>query len=89
MNGLAKNIFQKDITYYSKYQEFSGIFKMNDHISDNSIQISIKFTFTVYEFINVDEYILLSLFLYAYWIYWTILIIRNSLSNCELDLSYQ
>ena len=62
MNGLAKNIFQKDITYYSKYQEFSGIFKMNDHISDNSIQISIKFTFTVYEFINVDEYILLSFF---------------------------
>ena len=35
---------------------------MNDHISDNLIQISIKFTFTVYEFINVGEYTLLSLF---------------------------
>ena len=29
---------------------------------DNSIQINIKFTFTVYDYINVYEYILLHLF---------------------------
>ena len=34
-----------------KYREFSGIFTINDHISDNSIQINIKFTFTVHEYI--------------------------------------
>ena len=48
-NGLAKNILQKDIIYYSKYRESSGIFTVNDHVSDNSIQINIKLTFTVYE----------------------------------------
>ena len=40
-----------------KYPEFSGIFTINDHISDNSIQINIKFTFTVHEYIIVYEYI--------------------------------
>ena len=30
--------------------------------SDNSVQINIKFTFTVYEYIIVYEYILLHLF---------------------------
>ena len=45
--GIAwqKSILQKDITYYFKHREFSGIFTVNNHISDNSGQI--KFTFTV------------------------------------------
>ena len=60
-----KSIIQKDIIYYFKYREFSGIFTINDHISDNSIQINIKFTFTVYEYIIVYEYILLSNFIVA------------------------
>ena len=65
-NGLKKNyILQKGITYYFEYREFSGIFTINDHISDNSIQINIKFTFTVYEYIIVYEYILLSNFIVA------------------------
>ena len=55
-----KSMLQKNIIYYFKYQEFSGIFTINDHISDNSIQINIKFTFTVYEHIIAYEYILLS-----------------------------
>ena len=62
-NGLVKNIFQKDITYYSKYREFSGMCTINDHISDNSVHINIKFTFTMYEYIIVYEYIQFS-FLY-------------------------
>ena len=61
-----KSILQKDITYYSKYREFSGIFTINDHISDNSVQINIKFIFTVYEYIIVYEHILLSNFIYIY-----------------------
>ena len=36
-----------------KYREFSGIFTINDHISDNSVQINIKFTFTVHEYTNI------------------------------------
>ena len=66
-NGLAKSILQKDITYCFKYREFSGIFTVNYHISDNSVQINIKFTFTVYEYIIayvVYEHILLSNFIY-------------------------
>ena len=59
-------MLQKDITCYVKYREFSGIFTINDHISDNVIQINIKFTFTVYEYIIKHEYILLSNFLYIY-----------------------
>ena len=54
-----KIVLQKDIHYF-KYREFSGIFTINDHISDNSIQINIKFTFTVHEYVIVYEYILLS-----------------------------
>ena len=64
-----KSTLQKDKTYYSKYREFSGIFTINDHISDNSVQINIKFIFTVYEYIIVYEYILLSNFIYIYNIY--------------------
>ena len=44
-----KIIMQKDIIYYFKYREFSGIFTINDHISDNSIQINIKFTLSLVE----------------------------------------
>ena len=51
-----KSMLQKHI-YYFKYREFSGIFTINDNISHNSIQINIKFTFTVYEYIIVYEYI--------------------------------
>ena len=61
---MTKNTLQRDITYYFKYREFSGIFTINDHISDNSIQINIRFTSTVYEYIIVYEYILLSNFMY-------------------------
>ena len=63
-----KSMLHKDITYYFKYREFSGIFTVNDHISDNSIQINIKFTFTVCEYTVVYEYyeyILLSCFVYC------------------------
>ena len=42
-----------------KYPEFSGIFTINDHISDNSIQINIKFTFTVFTVSN-------SIYIYIY-----------------------
>ena len=70
-----KSIIQKDIIYYFKYREFSGIFTINDHISDNSVQINIKFTFTAYEY---NEYILLSylIFIYTYqeYIYITLFI---------------
>ena len=39
---------------------------INDHISDNSIKMNIKFTFTVYEYLIVYEYILLSNLIYIY-----------------------
>ena len=39
---------------------------INDHISDNSIKKNIKFTFTVYEYLIVYEYILLSNLIYIY-----------------------
>ena len=61
-----ESILQKDIINYFKYQEFSSIFIIKDHISDNSIQINIKFTFTVYEFITLYEYILLFNYIYIY-----------------------
>ena len=46
-----KSILQKDKTYYLKYQELQGIFTTNNHIFDNAIQINIKFTFIVCEYI--------------------------------------
>ena len=54
-----KSILQKDIIYYLKYPELSSIFTITDHMSDDSIQINSKFTFTVFEYIIVYEYILL------------------------------
>ena len=42
---------------------------INDHISDNSIKKNIKFTFTVYEYLIVYEYILLSNLIYIYILY--------------------
>ena len=62
-------MLQKDIAYYFKYREFSGIFTVNDHISDNSIQINIKLTFTVCEYVIVHEYILLFNFICNIYIY--------------------
>ena len=58
-----KSILKKDIIYCLKYQKFYVIFSINNHISNNSIQINIKFTFTMYEYTivhEVYEYILLS-----------------------------
>ena len=72
-NGLAKNILQKDIIYYFKYRELSGIFTINYHISDNSIQINTKFAFTVYEYILLSK--LIYIYIYAYYIYIYILYI--------------
>ena len=61
-----ESILQRDIIDYFKYQEFSSIFTIKDHISDNSIQINIKFTFTVYEYTTLYEYILLFNYIYIY-----------------------
>ena len=47
-----KSTLQKDIIYNSKYREFSGIFTINDHISDNSVQINIKFILSLVETAN-------------------------------------
>ena len=52
-----KSILQKDIIYYFKYREFSGIFAIKYRIFDNSMQINIKFTFTVYEYMLYIMYI--------------------------------
>ena len=65
-NGLAKNILQKDIIYYFKYRELSGIFTINYHISDNSIQINTKFVFTVYEYILLSKLIYIYIYIYIY-----------------------
>ena len=65
------------------------MFTINDHISDNSIQIKIKFTFTVYEYITAYEYILLSNLIYIYiYIYITYIIyIRSSFDlSCTDEL---
>ena len=37
------------MSYYFKYREFLGIFTINDNISDNSIQINIKFILSLVE----------------------------------------
>ena len=58
-----KSIIQTDIIYYFKYRQISGIFTIMIN-SDNSEQINIKFTFTVYEYIIVYGYILLSNLIY-------------------------
>ena len=63
---IGQILLQKNMKYYFKYGEFSGIFTINDNISDNSIQISIRFPFTVYEYKIVYEYILLSNNIYIY-----------------------
>ena len=52
-----KCVLQKDIIYYFKNPEFSGIFKINDVISDNSIQVNIKFIFTVNDYIPLSNFI--------------------------------
>ena len=57
-----KSILQKDITYYFKYWEFSGIFTIHDHIFDNSIQLNIKFTM----YMNISYYPILCIYIYIY-----------------------
>ena len=52
-----KSILQKDNIYYFKYRGFEGIVTINNHIFDNSIQINIKFTFIVHEYMIVYKYI--------------------------------
>ena len=64
MNCL-KSIFQKDIIYYFKYREFSGRFTINNQISDNLVQINIKFAFTVCEYILLSNFICLYIFTYT------------------------
>ena len=68
-NGLAKNILQKDIIYYFKYRELSGVFTINYHISDNSIQINTKFAFTVYEYILLSKLIYIYIYMHIIYIY--------------------
>ena len=49
-----KSVLQKDKIYNFKYRECTintDICTINNHIFDNLIQISIKFTFTVYDYI--------------------------------------
>ena len=61
-----KSILQKDI-----------IFTINDHISDNSIQINIKFIFTIYEYTIVYEcirYIYIYIYIYMFFIYCNIVL---------------
>ena len=55
-----KFILENGKIYYFKYREFLGIYTINNHISDNLVQININFTFIVY------EYIILSLYMYIY-----------------------
>ena len=61
-----KSLLQKDKMYYFKYREFSGIFTINDHTSDNSAQINIKFTFM---YINISYYPILYIFIIYIYIY--------------------
>ena len=62
-NGLAKKYITERYNILLQIPRIFRLFTINDHISDNSIQINIKFTFTVY------EYILLSSFLHIQYIY--------------------
>ena len=52
---------------------------MNNPIFDNSIQINIKFTFTVYEYTIVYEYISYNTILYIY----TYIYIPTQVFSCE------
>ena len=51
-----KDTLQKDKMYYFKQQELQGIFTINNHIFDNLIQVNIKFTLIVYEYITVKPF---------------------------------
>ena len=58
-----KSILQKDITYYFKYREFSGIFTIHDHISENSIQLNIKYAM----YVNISlSHIYIYIYIYIY-----------------------
>ena len=56
-----KFILQNYKIYYFKYQEFWGVYTINNHVSDNSIQININSTVIVCEYIivslNYNKYI--------------------------------
>ena len=56
-----KSILQKDITYYFKYGEFSGIFTINDHIS-------------VYIYIYIYIYMYIHIHIYSYNIFQLVLL---------------
>ena len=58
-NGLEKMFIQKDKICDFKQQELEGIFTINNHVFHNSIQINIKFTFIVYEYMIDDVLYLL------------------------------
>ena len=68
-NRLAEKLkLQNDICYF-KYKDFKGIFTVNDYISDNLIQINIKFTFTLYDiylYINIYSIIQFDIYIYIY-----------------------
>ena len=58
-----KSYSEKDIIYYFRHREMYGIFTIDDNISDNLIQINIKFRFTLYEYITAYESTLCFLFI--------------------------
>ena len=61
-----KSILQKDITYYFKYWEFSGIFTIHDHISENSIQLNIKYAM----YVNISlSYIYIYIYIYIHFVF--------------------
>ena len=61
-----KIILQKDKIDYFKYREFKEIFAINKHISANSIQTNVKFTFIAYEYMYRFIYIYIYIVLYMY-----------------------
>ena len=79
---IGKKVYYRKI-YYFRYREFWAIFTINDHISDYSIQINIKFTIAVHDiwlYMNIsyypiwyilymDIYIYIYVYIYIYIIY--------------------
>ena len=56
---IGKKVYYRKIYITSNTESFKAYVHIyiNDHISDNSVQINIKFTFTVFEYIIAYEYI--------------------------------
>ena len=61
-----KIILQKDKIDYFKYREFKEIFAINKHISANSIQTNVKFTFIAYGYMYRFIYIYISFYICIY-----------------------